>query len=325
MIESIRKDKQSFLLLDCGAVFNNQTDNAELHLKAMDRMGYDALNLGIPELSFGMAFLERTRSQVSFPYIASNLLYGGSRLPWTREYIMKEVGGIKVAILGILDPNNLQQIPRRDDVKGFEITSPEAALDRLLPEVRGKADLVVLLSQLDETKTRALVGAVWGIDVAIFSKRDYRVKPSGENVILLQAISEGMTLGLVTVTLDDKEALSVSKRKDVLLDDSVPDNGEILALVEMYKKEQEIKEEKKKKELMEGLQLTPEEFMERYRKKQTEQKKRDLSYKERFWVIKSPDFYDLIHNEPKWGGVIMDNLAQIMASRFKGSEDFPNL
>ena len=81
MIESIRKDKQSVLLLDCGAVFDNQQDTAELHLKAMELMGYDALNLGSPELNFGKEFLERTHSQVSFPYIASNLLYGGSRLP----------------------------------------------------------------------------------------------------------------------------------------------------------------------------------------------------------------------------------------------------
>ena len=43
----------------------------------------------------------------------------------------------------------------------------------------------------------------------------------------------------------------------------------------------------------------------------------------RFLVIKSPDFYYLIHKEPKLGVKVMDNLAQIMASRFKGSEDFP--
>jgi 5'-nucleotidase / UDP-sugar diphosphatase len=276
MIESIRIDKRPVLLLDCGAVFNNQKDNAELSLKAMDRMGYDALNLGIPELSFGKEFLESNRSQVSFPYIASNLLYGGVRLPWTREYIIKEVGGIKVAILGILDPDDLKEIPNQDDVKGFEVIPPETALNRLLPEVRGKADLVILLSQLGELgeiKTRALLDAVQGIDVAIFSERNFVIKPPEKNVILLQTGSRGTTMGQVTVTLDNKRALSVSERRDVPLDRSVPDNGEILGLVETYKKDQEIKKEEMKKEMIEVLQLTPDEFMERYRKKQTEQKK----------------------------------------------------
>ena len=136
---------------------------AELQLKAMERMGYDALNLGSPEFHFGKEFLERTHSSVSFPYIASNLLYGGSRLPWTREYVIKEVGGIKVAILGIFDPDDLKNIPRPGDAKGFEVLPPETTLNRLLPEVRGKADLVILLSQLDEVKTRALVKAERGL------------------------------------------------------------------------------------------------------------------------------------------------------------------
>ncbi len=37
----------------------------------------------------------------------------------------------------------------------------------------------------------------------------------------------------------------------------------------------------------------------------------------RFLVIKSPDFYYLIHKEPKMGIKIMDNLAQVVAERLK--------
>ena len=44
----------------------------------------------------------------------------------------------------------------------------------------------------------------------------------------------------------------------------------------------------------------------------------------RFLLIKSPDFYYLIHKEPKMGVKVMDNLTQIMASRFKGTENSPN-
>ncbi len=280
MIESIRKHKRSVLLLDCGAVFDPQKDNtnAELHLKAMERMGYDALNLGSPELHFGKEFLERTHSLVSFPYIASNLLYHGSRLPWTREYIIKEVGGIKVVILGILDPDDLKNIPRQDDAKGFEVIPPEAALDRLLPEVRGKADLIILLSQLDEVKNRALVEAARGIDVVVSSGRSsilYK-EPPENTVVVLHTGSEGMTMGLVTITLDNKRVLRVSERRDVSLDRSVSGNKEILGLVETYQKEQETNKGQTQKALMGGLKLSPQEFMEQYRKEQTEKKKKRL-------------------------------------------------
>ena len=40
----------------------------------------------------------------------------------------------------------------------------------------------------------------------------------------------------------------------------------------------------------------------------------------RLLVIKSPDFYYLIHKEPKMGVKIMDNLAQVVATRLQGTE-----
>jgi 5'-nucleotidase / UDP-sugar diphosphatase len=278
MIESIRKGDPSVLLLDCGAVFDDQKDTAELHLQAMELMGYDALNLGSPEFNFGKEFLELTHSSVSFPYLASNLLYGGNRLPWTREYIIKEVGGIKVAILGVLDPDGLVQLPNQEQVKGLEVIPPEAALNRLLPEVREKADLVILLSRFGAEKTLALVKAVKGVDVAISSGSDGQfLGKAPENTVLLHTLYLGRTMGLVKIALDEKRALSVSERRDVLLDSSVPGNGEIERLVEKHNKAQAAKSEqnqkKLRKELVEGLQLSPEEFMERLRKEQTEKTK----------------------------------------------------
>jgi len=251
-------------------------------LDTMELMGYDALNLGSPEFYFGKEFLEHTRSHVSFPYIASNLRYGGSKLPWTREYIIKEVGGIKVAILGVLNPNDLAQLPNQEQVKGLQVIPPETALNRLLPEVKGKADLVILLSLFDVKETIALVKATKGVDVAISSgSDDVFYAEALENTVILQTGSQGKTLGLLKITLDEKRVLSVSERRHVPLRSSVPGNEKIESLVETFKKAQEQKAadlakeklEKTDKALKEGLQLSPEEFMERYRKEQTEKGK----------------------------------------------------
>ena len=275
MIESIRKGEPSVLLLDGGAVFDDKKDTAELQLRAMELMRYDALNLGGPEFNFGKEFLEHTRSLVSFPYLASNLLSGGSRIPWTREYIIKEVGGIKVAILGVLNPDGLTQLPDQEQVKGLAVIPAEAALNRLLPEVRGKADLVILLSQFDVEKTLALVKAVKGVDVAISSGSDvyYATATENESTVLLQTGSKGKTLGLLKITLDETRVLRVKQRRYVPLDNSVPDNGAIARLVEPFKKVQVPKQEEIRKERTDLLQLSPQQFMERYRKEQTEKEK----------------------------------------------------
>jgi 5'-nucleotidase / UDP-sugar diphosphatase len=277
MIESIRKEDPSVLLLDCGAVFDRSRDTVELHLKAMERMGYDALNLGSQEFAFGKEFLEYTHSSVSFPYIASNLLYRGSKIPWTREYVIKEVGGIKVAILGVFNPDDLTNM-KQTLVAGLEVIPPETALKRLLPEVRGKADLVILLSRFDVFETFALANAAKGVDVAISSGSDaiYLVMEP-ENFVLLQTGAQGEQMGLLKISLDEKQALSVNDKRYVSLDGSVPGNAEIERLVEKFKKDQKGQtadlHTKKLEKIQEGLQGSPEEFMERYRKEQTEMRK----------------------------------------------------
>ena len=294
MIESIRKSGQAVLLLDCGAVFDSQKDRAEVILEAMELMGYDALNLGSTELFFGKGFLEHTRSHVSFPYVASNLLADGGTLPGARQYVIKEVGGIRVAILGVFDPDDLVYFPSRarEHVQGLQAISPEAALAKLVPEVKEKADLVVLLSLLGAKTTHALVTAVAGIDVAISSGSDdniYFSRVSGASgasgsTVLLQPEVQGRTLGLVKISRDEKGVLSVGQRKRIPLGSSVPNNGEIARLVEKYKtgqeervqqaqKEQAEKARQTEKELMEGLKLTPYEFIERYEREQTEKGK----------------------------------------------------
>jgi len=233
----------------------------------MGIMGYDAMNLGVPELLLAdmLSRQESTggaRSNDAFPYIASNLLFDCCRPPGVREYLIKEVGGVRVAILGIIDPD---QLKNRDDLKGFEVMEPKAALDRLLPEVRGTADLVILMCQLGEIKTMALVEAVQGIDVALFAERNYLMKPPEKKAILLDA-ENGKDLGLLKITLDDKRRPSVGERREISLDESVPDNKAMLGLVEAHKREQRLKENKKE---MEVLQQTPQEFMKRNRKEQT--------------------------------------------------------
>lgn len=276
MIESIREENRSVLTLDCGSLFKNQKDRAEFMLKIMEMMGYDALNLGSSEFQFGKQFLENSRSRVSFPYIASNLLYQGERLPWASEYSIKETGGIKTAILGILDPNDLKRFPNQELGKGLEVIPPETALKKLIPEVRKKSDLVILLSQLSATKNLALLESLEGIDVTIYSGcRDLRDTKVPENTVILNTVCKGRTMGLLKLALDDKQGVSLLESKYVPMDSSVPGNEEIARLVAAHKKEQQIKQENVKKELMEGLKLSPKQFMEQYRKSQMEQKKGD--------------------------------------------------
>ncbi len=255
-------------------------------------MKYDALNFGVLELQFGPEILEKNQSAISFPFIASNLKYNGSSPSWARKYIIKDVGGIKMAVLGIVDPDKLPDFLTQEQKKQLQATPPAEALNKLVPEVKKQADLVILLSQLSTSEMLSLFKSVKGIDVSITAGcREFLAKSAesgkmhspgcgssdanhdtdinetpSEGPVLLYSGPKGMALGRLTVMLDSNGKMLISKSKPITLDRSFADDQEMAVLVEKHKKVLERKEAKAQQELINGLQMSPEEFMEQYQK-----------------------------------------------------------
>ncbi len=258
-------------------MFNRHEDTAEFILSIMELMKYDALALGASDFLFGPEFLKRSRSTVSFPYIASNLVYKGEGLPPACEYVIKKAGGMNIAILGVLDPEEFTKFIDEEQAKILQARAPEEVLKKLVPEVREKADLVVLLSQLNKSKQLALMDEVKGIDVSISSGTIDIITPcSPKGTLFLYTGCKGMSMGLLEVKLDDKRVPVISASKHLPMGGSVSGDKEIASLVEKHIKEKKLKKNREKKALMDGLQLSPREFMERYQKEQNEKGKGDV-------------------------------------------------
>ena len=266
-MESLRKAEGPVLLVDCGAVFDTEPDKAGVLLAAMGQMGYDALNIGGPELQFGTEFLAAQRGG-AVPFVASNLL-SGDRPAGVQEYLLTEVGGIRIAILGVVGPEDLSQLPNREPGKDLRLVPPETALARLLPEVREKAELVVLLSRRGAEQTRELVQRVRGVDVAISSGDDDAFYSGATDGTVHQTGAQGKSMGMLKIRLDENGGARVIESRKVLLDQSVPDDARVARLVEGFKRTEAQRaagrETRKERELMQGLRLSPDEFMERYR------------------------------------------------------------
>jgi len=92
--------------MDSGNLFpvrgHSRKQIAEISLKAMSLMEYDAMNLGWNDLAFDTEFLNKMRSRAAFPLITSNVVYKDSGLPFGEKYIIKTVGNIRVGILGVM-------------------------------------------------------------------------------------------------------------------------------------------------------------------------------------------------------------------------------
>lgn len=117
-------------------------------ISAMNYMGYDAMTLGNHEFNWGIPRMLMITGQADFPVLAQNVFIQGETVPVGGGWIIKDVKGIKVAIIGVDTPN----IPRWDGGKplidesvyeaGYE------AVRRAIEEIGDQADVIVVSSHM---------------------------------------------------------------------------------------------------------------------------------------------------------------------------------
>ncbi len=118
---------------------------------AMDTMGYVASTVGNHEFNYGPAVFNKFKSEVTFPLISANVT--GCRDYTFEPYVIKDVDGVQVGILG-LTPPAVKYWERPENIVGCVFGDAMAAANVYVPEMRAAgADVIVVAahSGLDET------------------------------------------------------------------------------------------------------------------------------------------------------------------------------
>jgi 2',3'-cyclic-nucleotide 2'-phosphodiesterase (5'-nucleotidase family) len=155
LVQRIRSERRHVLLFDCGdliegsaeAYYFARKDTAKPNpvIAAMDALHYDAVAVGNHEFNFGLNVLWKAHREADFPWLAANLrqtyTHGPGDFP---PYIIKNVAGIRVAIVGFVTPAVPHwEIPAH--YRGYQFESIVDTARRIVPELRRKADLVVAI------------------------------------------------------------------------------------------------------------------------------------------------------------------------------------
>ena len=267
-----------YVLVDGGDLLprleEHPTLYAEFFAEAINRMGYDALNLGEMEFWAGRAVIKRMSEVAEFSLISSNAL---SDDPLWEPYVIKEIKDVRVAILGLLSP----RFPIDEGIAIVE--APKVCLERVLNDLKDTADIFVLLSHMDKKTTLDLVQDVPGVDVAVVGHGS-RNPIEGERVGKTLVISPGLKgqhVGVIDIAWDggQEEVVGMTSKIHPLGSDIPDDTGfaEVIrefnrkinaARDEEYRQRQAQEEEDQRtKALVErALKMTPEEFYEFYQK-----------------------------------------------------------
>ncbi|KPV39982.1 hypothetical protein AN478_07290 [Thiohalorhabdus denitrificans] len=220
-VRSIRESRggDAVLLVDAGDSFSNgllgNRTRGKAMIELMNALEYDFAALGNHDFDYG---LERTReldAAAAFPMRAANALVAETGKPFLGDPTkVVEAGGIRVGLLALGYHNTpLTTSPKK--VQGLEFTSGIATAREYVPELRKRADVVVVVSHQGAEVDELLAREVPGIDLIVGGhSHDAYVRDNG--AWRVQSLADGAMLGEVTVQVEKGRITKVDATNHVL-------------------------------------------------------------------------------------------------------------
>ncbi len=242
VIDKMRAADSSLLLLHAGDAvqgtfyFTQYGGNVEFDL--LNMLGVDAFTFGNHEFDRGVGSLQGWITRSRFPWISANIDFSAEPavFPLVRPYLIKEINGEKVAIIGVtteMTPQLTKSVGRV--VFNDAATSVERQVKALCALGINK---IILLSHLGYPQDRELAGRVAGIDIIVGGhshtflgdKADLAsiglvpegsyptevVAPDGRRALVLQAGKWGMAVGSLKATFSPEGEISGYVGREVI-------------------------------------------------------------------------------------------------------------
>ena len=182
------------LLLDGGDV-NTGVPESDLQdavpdFRGMNLLGYDAMAVGNHEFDKPLGILRMQRDLAKFPMLAANIYDRGQRM--FEPYKIFSLGGLRIGVMGLTTEDTFKMVSP-DNIKGIEFRSVIREAAKVVPELRGKADVVIAATHMGHYEngdhgTNAegdveMARAVKGIDLVVGGHTQNPACMKAENVL----------------------------------------------------------------------------------------------------------------------------------------------
>ena len=204
-------------------------------LRAFATLKFDALNVGHREAQLSASQLREIRKSSPVPIVSANLLDKAGGKPIFDSYKIVERRGFRIALIGVLDPRGLG-----DDLgAGLVVGDMDSAITRSLAELRGKADLIVLLAFADEETLARLARQFYEAQVILGGKvRQPAQELRKENRSLIYFVTnESRAVGILRLQLAEGASPKPVKDEIRLLHDKIPQDKSFRQLAQEYRDE----------------------------------------------------------------------------------------
>jgi 2',3'-cyclic-nucleotide 2'-phosphodiesterase / 3'-nucleotidase len=240
LVKQERAKDPNLLLLDSGDTIQGtplgyyyaRIDQQVVHPMAatMNALNYDAAAIGNHEFNYGLDTLNRWKGELNFPLLSANIRRSDGSEAF-QPYLIKEVNGVKIGILGLTTPA-IPNWEKPENIAGLRFDNPINIAKQYVPQMRDAGADVIVISQHigwdktpsntrdpqawltdpsswqpsgslpDENLTLELAQQVPGIDVILAGHSHLDVpKAMVNNVLIVEPSYWGRALAKVTLQL----------------------------------------------------------------------------------------------------------------------------
>jgi len=182
-INALRSEYDNIIILDSGAMLYARNFivppndflfrlNASVSVKAVERIGIDAVNVSNYDLANSVDSLLAIDKATSFPWLSSNLTWRNSGDLVFRPDIVVHKGNISVGVFGVMADNFMGATLYNED-SPLKILDIVETAEKEVSKLRKECDLIVALAYMSMVEVQELSERVSGIDIIILSHNRY--------------------------------------------------------------------------------------------------------------------------------------------------------
>jgi len=202
-------------------------------------MGYDLYGVGEREIAYGWDFFESLMKDSGMRVLCGNVTRGEKRQQIGDPYVVVDAGGVKVGFVHVLLQSAGDRRSYPLDKKGFNVEDAAEALEKVLPKVRKKCDMVVLIAHSPWGRLNELLKEVSGFDLVLCAHDaglDRKIREI-HGARLMRAGRRGQYVVKVTAVVDPEGQIKSLEGEPIPVKTSLPEDPAIAEMVKQATEE----------------------------------------------------------------------------------------
>jgi 2',3'-cyclic-nucleotide 2'-phosphodiesterase (5'-nucleotidase family) len=169
-----------------------------------NRLGFDVSTLGNHEFDYGWQRIQDFVKTAKFSVVSANVVNDQGAFLAGKPYVIKPVGGIRVAVIGVLLGDLAGNLATPEKVGPWHVLPVVETVRKCAAELRDKSDLIVVLGHLHDAEADAILQQVPDVSVAIVghAHRAYAKLHTFDGRIGALVTSYGVELGRLDLQVD---------------------------------------------------------------------------------------------------------------------------